>query len=121
MTIEDFEYRLNIDYCGAFIDPETNKERSAICIRMYIYKEKGLEGKKLGINIDTEPSTDLDESIKELNKKFNGWLESRYETKDDIEGVLSANKDLKKKFENWVWINPVTLMQAKTIDVEVDA
>lgn len=115
--IDDLIFRLNIDYVGFYTEEDTKGRHPMLSLRIYIWKEA--LGKILGTNIATDPANNLEFAIKELATRFNRWFFDKYKIEENIETLLLENKDLRRKFENWVSLTPESLMQAKTIDVDL--
>ena len=114
--IEDLIYRINIDYVGFYTEEDTKSRHPMLSLRIYIWKEA--LGRIIGTNIATDPANNVDFAIKELSMRFNRWYFDRYKFEVDIEPMLMENRDLRRKFDNWVSLTPESLIQAKTIDVE---
>ena len=103
MKLKDYEYRLSVDYCGKQLD-DAGKEEAILCVRLYIEGEKFGTFKMFGVNISSEPSRDLDASIKSLDERTNRFFGNKYDNYEpfDLVKELEGNKDLERVFNRWV-------------------
>ena len=110
-----FDIHLNIDYEGSLVDEQTNKSKPVLTLRVCLKKD--LEYNKImGINITSGYFQVLEDAIKDLSKRVKRWT-TDYGKTIDLESFLLTHDELKRKFNNWMSLNPQILEAERTLDV----
>lgn len=119
--MEDIELGLNIDYLGCEVDEVEEKLYSLLGLRLHIKEYGVMYGERYlrhAVNISTGPHNNLEEAVEEIITRADKWFSDRHMThsvRDKVEG----NKDLQRKFVNWLSMRPELLSKVATLEVNL--